>query len=572
LHKVYYDFKLVFTQPVFAEFRQIPVNLLYMKLKISLVVVICCQMFGYALYAQNVWKHYYGLPNKTFSTDITETYDKGYMIGGIIQRQNHNRTGWIEKTDINGNSLYRIVIGIGDIEESLFSFDKTSEGGFIVGGWFGSGVDDLDADVLKFNACGEKEWCTVIRSPVGTQTSIDGGIHEVPGGGYIAHRSIYSFANDDRVSLMKLRNDGSVEWINSYANSAIWENEADHHIIVTSDTCFLVSGFNYYPIVPGLMYPCPYWYKVDRDGNLLWIHTWELKTYQSPGEAWVAMEDKHGNYYSGGKMYSPYGIPYLYKLSKDGDTIASYPFGSVPEPLGGDMYSINPLNDTTLIIGANYSMTDHDYSWSVNKTDTLGNVLVRVTEEEDFVINPSIITSDGKILINGGKLGNSSWPPYYVGLYKFNSNLEYDSIYTMPRTYDSLCPHPIVSDTIPMPDNCVYVSLPEEPKVGELQPLKLYPNPASDYVSVELPEYAVTSDKQGVMTESRYRPITGECELMVYDIHGRLVYSETLDAGGRNHVIITSSWRAGIYLVELEQKGLRIAEGKVVKSEVGKSD
>ncbi|MEI6750869.1 MAG: T9SS type A sorting domain-containing protein, partial [Bacteroidota bacterium] len=186
-------------------------------------------------------------------------------------------------------------------------------------------------------------------------------------------------------------------------------------------------------------------------------------------------------------------------------------------------------------------------------------------EEEDFVINPSIITFDGKILINGGKAGNGDWPPYYVGLYKFNSNLEYDSVYTMPRTYDSLCPHPIVSDTIPMPDNCIYVSLPEEPKVGELQPLKMYPNPASDYVSIELPEYAVTSDKNGVLVESRYRPVIGKCDLEVYDISGKRIYNETLEAAGRNHVIITSGWGAGIYLVELEQKGVRIASAKLVK-------
>ena len=116
-----------------------------------------------------------------------------------------------------------------------------------------------------------------------------------------------------------------------------------------------------------------------------------------------------------------------------------------------------------------------------------------------------------------------------------------------------------------MPDNCVYVSLPEEPAVGELQPLKLYPNPASYYVSVELPGYAVSSKDIGISVESKYRPIAGECEIVVYDINGRLVYSETLDAGGKNHVINTTNWKPGMYLVELEQKGVRIAEGKVVK-------
>ncbi|MBN1198242.1 MAG: hypothetical protein JXA23_02740, partial [Bacteroidales bacterium] len=31
---------------------------------------------------------------------------------------------------------------------------------------------------------------------------------------------------------------------------------------------------------------------------------------------------------------------------------------------------------------------------------------------------------------------------------KVNSDLEYDSIYTQPFTYDSLCPHPIISTPV----------------------------------------------------------------------------------------------------------------------------
>jgi hypothetical protein len=519
------------------------------------------------LFSQIPWKHFYGYSQeKSLAYDFVETYDKGYMIGGMIYSDTYYETGWIIKTDINGNKLYEKKIGDGSKQSSTFSFDKTSDGGFIIGGWYNTSGNYLDAYAMKFNACGEKEWCTMIPSPENAQSSIDGGIHEVPGGGYIAHRTVYSYDTAiDRVSLVKFRNDGSVEWMNSYANDPKWINEIDWRMIVTSDTCFLMSGLNDYELVPDWYYQLPYWYKVDTKGNQRWIYTWEGDIYQSPGDARKAIEDKHKNYYSGGSLYPPYGKPYIFKLTQEGDTISSYRVVDNPLSLGGTIQTLSFYNDTSLIVGTQFGLNTTDNWWSLNETDTIGNIIAQNHEEEHFVFSQSQVTFDNKIIVLGVTFSQYPNYPSMIGMYKFNSNLEYDSIYTIPRTYDSLCPHPIVSDTIPMPDNCVYVLLPEEPKVGELQPLKLYPNPASDFVSVELPEYAVTSDKQGVMTESRYRPIIGECELMVYDIHGRLVYNETLEAGGRNHVIITSGWGAGIYLVELEQREVRIASAKLVK-------
>jgi len=535
-------------------------------LSILLFISFCC-LQKQNLFGQTSWKRFYGHPQEiSLAYDFVETYDKGYMIGGMIRSSTNYQTGYIVKTDINGNKLYEIKVGDGSRYSSAFCFDKTSDGGFIIGGWYNTSGNNFDAYAMKFNACGEKEWCTMITSPVGTQTMFDEGIDEVPGGGYIAHRTINSFElGRDRVSLVKFSNDGSVEWMNAYANDPRWENEIDLQMVMTSDTCFLVSGFNGYELVPGWAYDLPYWYKVDNNGNQRWIYTWEGTTYQSPGKACSSIEDKNHNYYSGGDLYPPYGQPYIFKLSHDGDSIASYRVYDDSLSLGGRIKTLRLFDDTTLIAGTQFGFTTSDNWWSLNKTDTLGNVLMQRKEEEHLIFTQSQLTFDKKIVMLGASVSTYPIYPQMIGLYKFNSNLEYDSIYTMPRTYDSLCPHTIVSDTIPMPDNCIYVSLPEEPKVGELQPLKLYPNPASDYVSIELPEYAVTSDKNGVLTESRYRPIKGECDLEVYDINGKRIYNETLEAAGRNHVIITSGWGTGIYLVELEQKGVRIASAKLVK-------
>ena len=432
--------------------------------------------------AQIPWKHFYGYPNSNpIAYDFTETYDKGYMIGGMIESPNFYQSGWVLKTDINGNKLYEINIGDGSKMSSTLCFDKTSDGGFIIGGWFNTSDNYLDAYAMKFNACGEKEWCTMIPSPEGAQSSIDGGIHEVPGGGFIAHRTIYSYDTaSDRVSLVKFRIDGSIAWMNSYANNPKWINEIDWRMIVTSDTCFLMSGLNDYELVPDIYYQLPYWYKVDTKGDQRWIYTWEGETYQSPGEARKTIEDKHKNYYSGGSLYPPVGQNHIFKLTQNGDTIASYRVVDNTASLASRIQTLNLFNDTTLIIGTQFGVTTSDNWWSINKTDTLGHIIVQRVEEEALIFSQSKVTSDCKIIALGITYSQYPLYPDMISLYKFNSNLEYDSVYTMPRTYDSLCPHPIVSDTILMPDNCIYVSLPEEPEVGALQLLKLYPNPASD--------------------------------------------------------------------------------------------
>ena len=154
------------------------------KYRRTFLFVFLFSFFLQNIVAQTPWKHFYGYPQeKSLAYDFAETYDKGYMIGGMIYSDTYYETGWIVKTDINGNKLYEIKIGDGSELSSTFCFDKTSDGGFIVGGYYNTSDNFLDAYAMKFNACGEKEWCTIIPSPEGSQSSIDRGIHEVPGGG-----------------------------------------------------------------------------------------------------------------------------------------------------------------------------------------------------------------------------------------------------------------------------------------------------------------------------------------------------------------------------------------------------
>jgi len=157
--------------------------------------------------------------------------------------------------------------------------------------------------------------------------------------------------------------------------------------------------------------------------------------------------------------------------------------------------------------------------------------------------------------------------PFNVLLYKFNSNLEYDSIYTKPLVYDSLCNHQIVRDTIAMPGICLsYVSLPEVPEKGSSLKMKVFPNPASDFITIEIPEYSVERIQMNSGSQNQYRPLTDELLLNVVDLNGKTLQTEIFDASEKNKVLDIQNLSAGIYLLQLTQKGKIIASAKFVKT------
>jgi hypothetical protein len=77
--------------------------------------------------------------------------------------------------------------------------------------------------------------------------------------------------------------------------------------------------------------------------------------------------------------------------------------------------------------------------------DTLGNLLNYKVLVQSNYTSELAVTFDGKLLYASNTLQNDEFDVY---LTKLNQNLEDDTIYTRPFTYDSLCPYQIVSDTI----------------------------------------------------------------------------------------------------------------------------
>ena len=143
-------------------------------------------------------------------------------------------------------------------------------------------------------------------------------------------------------------------------------------------------------------------------------------------------------------------------------------------------------------------------------------------------------TFDNKILVIGDYVVDNNWDIY---LWKFNSDLELDTLYTQPLTYDSLCNETITSDTVDL--SCgLYVSIKDIPlKEDYDKVMKVYPNPAASTVNFE------------------FKDLKTGATLSIYDNYGRLVEEETVPPHTKELQVGVSAYRPGLYLAVLKNTG-----------------
>ena len=216
-----------------------------------------------------------GKLGSTYSGEISsvaECADGGYIASGYFSSStadlgngitidnNGSYDGVIIKYKSNGEIEYTKLIG-GTERDYIYSMTATSDGGYLVGGYFqstyidlGNGLTiDIDDDiyesgmVIKYNSNGEAQWCKVLgKSGSNNVYSIiecaDGGYLV---GGYFQADEIdlgngillQRFAGEDGM-VIKYSQDGEAQWAKSIAGSDtdevrdVIENDTGKYIVV----------------------------------------------------------------------------------------------------------------------------------------------------------------------------------------------------------------------------------------------------------------------------------------------------------------------------------------------------
>ncbi len=498
------------------------------------------------LYAQgDEWIKVYGEDRGYVLYDMIETYDNGYLLSG----QSMSSVGAVEyglliKTDVNGEVLWEKMVGANPPpgETGTLIVKQLNDGSFIISGSTLIYDNYFDAFILKLNECGEKEWSKVFTDPNMSQFS--SGIQIMDNGTYLIQVAYWhSDLGNDRIWLFNIDQNGEIIWQKSYANWTLGTNNEDGcHLLKNSNNEYLISGW-YYQSNPGedtnSRYTRPMYIKIDSLGNEIWHQLWGINDYFY-GTAFKSAFDSKGNIYGVGRneSYNEQARgPVLFKLENDGTQ--SYYKDLIEDADGGNTTTISIMDDSTIFIGANWYDFENISHNRILKTDTLGNIIdQRELFDKLNTFTSSLITFDNKYLVAGSFVTDVNWDIY---MWKLNKDLEYDSIYTQPRVYDSLCPYQIISDTIEL--DTTIINLKE--LYDNMHRIKVHPNPASSKLIITLGDFAKGT------------------EIILYNTNGQVVKQQQLQGIKREYEFNIFDLPTGLYVVVLLDNG-RIAEREKV--------
>ncbi|MDZ7744108.1 MAG: T9SS type A sorting domain-containing protein [Bacteroidota bacterium] len=367
---------------------------------------------------------------------------------------------------------------------------------------------------------------------------------------------------DNRIHLTKFDYTGQIQWQHVYAQSdtLIFAEEGLNLTILNANR-YLISGWCYYPD-PGETggWKRPFLILTDSLGNDVWELPVVFDGYYH-GYALSSILHKNYIYTCGQHIATSGGYPCIVKTTLDGDEIYTSDILTQGIYIGA-LGTIDPVNDSMLYVtGAWSSQPGSDETYTAfMKIDTLGNLIDSIIYMKlSNNIKWTTKTFDGKF-VSVGTHYDGNWDMY---AFKINENIEYDSIYTQPFTYDSLCPD-IVSETFDLECD-ILVDLEELFTTAEGSHLKIYPNPANGKITVELPEYTVSRQQTRSFEISKvHYGLQEPAELLVYDIFGRKVKYLHLSKNQTQTEIDVSHWKSGIYLIELRSEGKVLDKGKFV--------
>ncbi|MCX6234751.1 MAG: hypothetical protein NT175_08510 [Bacteroidetes bacterium] len=508
------------------------------KIILTLTISTVLTAFTYGQTWPKIYSDNYGVHVRS----LLEDYDKGYILGGFIDKGSiPSQWAWIIKTNLNGEVLWKKQLGDLSYLTYINEIQKNSDNSKIIAG-ASSNYDltgNFDPLFIKLNKCGEVEWCTVLQSPDYNSAT---GVIPLNEGGYVGMLKYYGGNYQNvRISLVKMDSSGTPLWIRHLAQEdTTISNEEGYDLTLSFDSNYLVTGHCY---SQGLK---PYWIMIDTAGEQLWNIKWNLPG-SGPGSVIQTIKNQTNCFYSSGGLIGPGRpmTPVLFKFDEAGNQLYHvYLLGDTID--GGGAESICYYNDTTLIIGLNWSDNPNpdDGMSEIIMTDTIGNTLKRrLLIDENRSPENIIKTFDNKILVSGNYVVDVNWDIY---LWKLNSDLENDTLYTQAFTYDSLCPYPIPSDTIDL--SCgVYVSIDEIPlKEDYDKALRIYPNPAASTINFE------------------FKDLKTDAVLSIYDGYCKLRDEIVIPAYTKKIQTDITAYPAGLYLAVLRNSHQILAKEKLI--------
>ena len=475
---------------------------------------------------------------------ITESYDKGYII---ISDANNYKLGLLLKTDINGYEMWKKGFSANSYKIIPESIEQTLDFGYILAGSM-SKYGTSDAFILKLNSCLEKEWCKVLHTD-NYYDDYGQDVKQLPDGGYVLLTRYYDGIDPGhRISLHRLDQNGEMIWQNNFANNdSLLFSEEGLKLLIINENEYLITGYGYYPNPGGTVgYRRPLLIKVDSLGSTYWETIWGASDYFY-GRPWYnsIVNNKGGIYNVGYKVDDGTRKPVLFKTNENGQEDF---FTLLNDTCYyGEAGTTTWTEDSLIYTSMGWQDSNQTWSWGFFKLDTLGNIIDSKDISVPLVpVISTVKTFDNKYL-SIGIYNNEELNRWEIYAYKLNSDLEYDTLFTTPFVYDSLCPYGITSDTTDI--DCDILVLVDEQFIplDQLR-LKVYPNPARSLVTISYPDISRS----------------GQREIIIFNNLGIEVKRIRLIKGDEETTTDISGLPSGIYFIQMIEKGKCVVTGKMI--------
>lgn len=525
-----------------------------MRSLIFLYLILC----SYSSIGQE-WIRVYGQEHYTaYPFEIAETYDLGYIVCSNIQHTSNSYEQInLLKTDINGYKIFEKTIGdAASYHTHNGGFTITPDGGVIISGQLTSVDDSGDPFILKLDACYNIQWCNIYNTP--DLYDWAGAIQYMPWDNsyeFVVFNHYYDLA-DKRLSLFKIDSEGKLIWNNMYATSTdYWNESAVNTIINESDSTLMIYGFVQVYDSIGIPRYQPYWTKINNNGEM----EWEL--FSIPDTSFTAGLAATKPFIMGrGSLLCPVHSFYehrirLANISPEGNYL--------DDTL---LYQADTVDDIELttsermldkLIFALHLMSNNQGFYTLQITDTLNNFIrdLKTPGGNIFDIQP---TSNNKILI-------SAIHDYYdqdFMLIKYNDSLQYDSVYSNPVNYDTLCPGEITSGTIELA--CNIITDLKEQAINQVARIKVAPNPADSYTVLYFPDVISVKNNGSSNTESFRSDYVKDLKMTIFDSSSKLMFEDKWPDNTKELVLNTSGWKSGMYFIRVLKNNDLILTGKLI--------
>lgn len=187
------------------------------------------------------WQRTYGSPElDDFAEDILQTAEGDYVFTGSANGSTANNYDiYLVKTDRVGNILWTRFFG-GEGMDKGAKVVTTQDNGFAIVGMTQSFSNGGDSDVylVRTDSEGHEMWSMTYRQPSTNEGGL--GLAATADGGFIISGYAESATGDEELYLLKIREDGSVQWSNQYGGL---QDERGHAVVTTPDGGYAVAGF-----------------------------------------------------------------------------------------------------------------------------------------------------------------------------------------------------------------------------------------------------------------------------------------------------------------------------------------